>query len=54
MENRFPGIRAKLCDEDELKPGLTVAVDSNVSSIGLLQKLSDDSEVHFLPAIGGG
>lgn len=54
LENRFPGMREKLCDEDELKPGLTVAVDGNVSSIGLLQKVSDDSEVHFLPAIGGG
>ena len=54
LENRFPGIREKLCEEDELKPGLTVAVDGNVSSLGLLQKVSDDSEVHFLPAIGGG
>jgi molybdopterin synthase sulfur carrier subunit len=54
LENRFPGIREKLCDQDELKPGLTVAVDGNVSSRGLLQKVGDDSEVHFLPAIGGG
>ena len=54
LENRFPGIREKLCDEDQLKPGLTVAVDGNVSSLGLLQKVSDDSEIHFLPAIGGG
>ncbi len=54
LENRFPGIREKLCEEDELKPGLTVAVDGNVSSLGLLQKVGDDSEVHFLPAIGGG
>lgn len=54
LESRFPGIREKLCDEDELKPGLTVAVDGNVSSLGLLQKVGDDSEVHFLPAIGGG
>ncbi len=54
LDNRFPGIREILCEEDELKPGLTVAVDGNVSSLGLLQKVSDDSEVHFLPAIGGG
>ena len=54
LENRFPGIREKLCEQDELKPGLTVAVDGNISSLGLLQKVGDDSEVHFLPAIGGG
>ena len=23
LENRFPGIREKLCEENELKPGLT-------------------------------
>jgi molybdopterin synthase sulfur carrier subunit len=54
LENRFPGIRNRLCDEDGLKPGLTVAVDGNVSSLGLLQKTGEESEVHFLPAIGGG
>ena len=54
LEQRFPGIREKLCEDDELKPGLTVAVDGNVSSLGLLQKVNENSEVHFLPAIGGG
>ena len=54
LENRFPGVRDRLCEGDDLKPGLTVAVDANVSSLGMLQKLSEDSEVHFLPAIGGG
>ena len=54
LEDRFPGVRARLCEGDGLKPGLTVAVDGNVSSMGLLQKLKPDSEVHFLPAIGGG
>jgi molybdopterin converting factor small subunit len=31
-----------------------VAVNGAVSSVGLLQKVPDGSEVHFLPAIGGG
>ena len=54
LESRFPGIQSRLCDDDGLKPGLTVAVDGNVSSLGLLQKVAENSEVHFLPAIGGG
>lgn len=54
LESRFPGVTGRLCEEGELKPGLTVAVDGSVSSIGLLQKVGDASEVHFLPAIGGG
>ena len=54
LESRFPGIRDRLCEEGGLKPGLTVAVDGNVSSLGLVQKVGPNSEVHFLPAIGGG
>lgn len=54
LETRYPGIRNRLCENDELKSGLTVAVGQNVSSLGLLQKVASDSEVHFLPAIGGG
>ena len=41
-------------DDWSLKPGLVVAVDGHVSSLGLMQKLGGASEVHFLPAVGGG
>lgn len=54
LEARFPGIRDRLCAGDDLRPGLAVAVNGTVSSVGLLQKVPDGSEVHFLPAIGGG
>ncbi len=54
LESQFLGVTERLCEDGELKPGLTVAVDGHVSSIGLLQKVGETSEVHFLPAIGGG
>lgn len=54
LDVRFPGIRQRLCDGNELRAGLAVAVDGTMSSRGLLQKLKPESEVHFLPAIGGG
>jgi len=54
LDGRFPGIRARLCDGDELKPGLTVAVDGHVSALGLIEKAGTDAEIHFLPAVGGG
>ena len=54
LEDQFPGVRQRLCSGSTLKPGLSVAVGSNVSSLGLLQKVDQDSEVHFLPAVGGG
>lgn len=54
LERQFPGVHQRLIEDGELKPGFTVAVDGNVSAVGLLQKIGENSEVHFLPAIGGG
>ena len=56
LEQEFPGTRALLVDEDEndLIPGIAVIVDGETSLLGMLERVSEDSEVHFLPAIGGG
>jgi molybdopterin synthase sulfur carrier subunit len=54
LEARFPGVAERLCEGDGLRPGLTVAVNGTVSSLGMLQKVPDGGEVHFLPAVGGG
>ena len=54
LEARFPGIKERLCDGTKLRPGLAVVVDTQVSRVGLAQAVDDNSEVHFLPAIGGG
>ncbi len=54
LDKRFPGIKARLCIGDELSPSLQVSIDDTISSRGLSAKVSPNSEVHFLPAIGGG
>jgi sulfur-carrier protein len=54
LEARFPGIAERLCEDGRIRPGMAVAVDSVVSTIGLRHHLSETSEVHFLPAISGG
>lgn len=56
LDQKFPGLKAMLYDEeeDDIMPGLAVIVDGEASQLGLLERVSDDSEVHFLPAIGGG
>lgn len=54
LEMQFPGVRSRLCLGDDLLPGMAVAVDGHMSSLGLRQKVQPTSEVHFLPAIGGG
>jgi len=54
LDCQFPGIRERLCKGDALAPGLQVAVDATVTTRGLRTKLQSTSEVHFLPAFGGG
>ena len=54
LDERFAGFRDRVCAEGDLKPVLAISIDGNVTSLGLLGKLSADSEVHILPAIGGG
>lgn len=54
LDAQFPGVRDRLCQSDELRPGLSVSVNGRISSLGLYQKVQPQDEVHFIPAIGGG
>ena len=54
LDRSFPGVKERLVEDNRVKPGVSVAVDGEVTPLGLLEKVQDDSEVHFLPAIGGG
>ncbi len=54
MDEKFPGIRQRLCTGDELSSSLQVSIDGVMSSRGMRAKVKPDSEVHFIPAIGGG
>ena len=54
LEGLYPGIKDGLVEEGRMKPNISVAIDGEISTMGLLEKLGDDSEVHFVPAIGGG
>ena len=56
LDQEFPGVKEYLYDEeeDDLVAGIAVIIDGEVSQLGLLERVGQDSEVHFLPAIGGG
>ena len=54
LDVRYPGIRDRLCAGEKLVPTMAVAVDGRLSRLGLLQPVTDTSEVRFLPAIEGG
>ena len=54
LEDLYPSIKGRLVENDEMQEGLAVVVDGDVAIMGLLTKVSENSEVHFVPAIGGG
>ncbi len=54
LDARYLGLKARLTEDGELRRGLVVTIDGVASRQGLRQRVSPDSEVHFLPAIGGG
>lgn len=54
LERTWPGIRDRLVDGGRLRPNLSVAVDGEVSPLGLRETVQPSSEVHFVAAIKGG
>jgi molybdopterin synthase sulfur carrier subunit len=56
LEHVYPGLQAQLYDDEEdiVMPGIAVVVDGETSQLGLLEHVREDSEIHFLPALGGG
>lgn len=54
LDRQFPGIAARLLDGERLTAGLAVSIDGELGRLGLLTPIPAGSEVHFLPALGGG
>jgi sulfur-carrier protein len=54
LEALYPGMEEALVEDGDLKPHIAVAVDGEVSVLGLAERVGEDSEVHFIPALGGG
>ena len=50
----YPGMKDRLVEDGAIRPNLAVAVDGEIARMGLLEKVAENSEVHFVPAIGGG
>ena len=54
LDQLYPGMKDRLVEENKIRPNLAVAVDGEVARMGLLERVGESSEVHFVPAIGGG
>jgi sulfur-carrier protein len=54
LERQFPGFREQLLENGDVKPSIAVSIDGEMGTGGVLEAVGEDSEVFFLPAIGGG
>ncbi|HXF65025.1 MAG TPA: MoaD/ThiS family protein [Caldilineaceae bacterium] len=54
LEARFPGIAERLTDDGRIRPYISVAINGVITHRGLRQRLTEPSEIHFVPALGGG
>ncbi len=54
LEKLYPGMQDRLMEVDDIREGLAVVVDGDVAIMGMLTKVGENSEVHFVPAIAGG
>ena len=54
LGSRFPGLLEKLLENGRLRPGLAVAIDGEISPLGLIESVPPDAEIHFVAAVRGG
>ena len=54
LGDRFPGITDQLLENGDIRPSVAVSIDGEMATGGVLDSVRDDSEVHFIPALGGG
>jgi len=54
LDEQFPGMALHLAEGDALARGLAASIDGQMTNRGLWARVHPESEIHFLPAIGGG
>ncbi len=51
---RYPNLADRLLENGQLRGNLSIAIDGEISTMGMLDDVEEDSEIHFLAAISGG
>jgi sulfur-carrier protein len=54
LDRQFPGFREQLLQDGDVKPSIAVSIDGEMGTGGILELVGENSEVFFLPALGGG
>ena len=51
LDQKFPGFKDRLVEDGRVKPNISVAIDGEITPLGMIEKVSEESEVHFLPCL---
>ncbi len=54
LEKSYPGIKGRLVENGQLRANISIAVDGEITPLGLIEGVGKDSEIHFVAAIKGG
>jgi molybdopterin synthase sulfur carrier subunit len=54
LGEQFPGIDQQLLEDGDIRPSIAVSIDGEIATGGVLDTVNENSEVHFIPALGGG
>ena len=54
LTETHPSLLEHLLEDGEMRANISVAIDGEISTLGLLDSVEQDSEVHFVAAISGG
>ena len=47
LSEQFPGIADQLLEDGDIRPSIAVSIDGEIATGGVLEPVSEDSEVHF-------
>ena len=54
LEKECPGIKGQLLQDGDIRPGLAFAVNDELATSGLIERVPEDGRILILPAVGGG
>lgn len=54
LDRRYPGAMDLLVEDDDIVSGVAIVINDQVGQMGLLDPVTEDAEIHILPALSGG
>ena len=54
LGDQFPGLDQQLLQDGDIRPSIAVSIDGEIATGGVLDIVNENSEIYFIPALGGG